>query len=89
MTGVDSEDRKPESIVNLTGWSWKALLVISMVLLALGVAMLAKPVMSTGSALPGQLLGAAIACGYIYQGPPFRCAIVFPNPCACLGMASA
>jgi 1,4-dihydroxy-2-naphthoate octaprenyltransferase len=72
MTGVDTEDRKPESIVNLTGLNPSWLLAIAFAALIAGMSQLMVPVLSTGSRLPGALLLAAIACGYVYQGPPFR-----------------
>jgi len=71
-TGVDSNASKPESIVNLIGGNWRLVLAASALALAAGVRLLAKHVLATGSAVPGYMLLAAICCGYVYQGPPFR-----------------
>jgi hypothetical protein len=72
MTGVDTADRKPESMVNLTGLSASWLLGIAFLALIAGLSQLMGPVLSSGSTLPGAMLLAAIACGYMYQSPPFR-----------------
>jgi hypothetical protein len=84
---------KPESLVNLTG-SVGGVLLTSKAFLAAGVALLAHVL---GTATHGHaaaiMLAAAIACGYVYQGPPFRhdngrplplsLHLVHPAPCAC------
>ncbi|CAG9466076.1 unnamed protein product [Pedinophyceae sp. YPF-701] len=68
-TGVDAT--KPESVVNLTGSRGKVL-ALANALLAAGVAWLSYTVLSSGGTIAGLMLAAAIACGYVYQGPPFR-----------------
>ena len=76
-TGVDTTPEwtsKPESIVALTGLDWKVLLAASFVMLAAGLWTMSEPLLCCGSTLPMWLFGGAIACGYLYQGPPFRCA---------------
>ena len=75
MTGVDSEDRKPESIVNLTGLPWYAIVAASCVPLAFGVLKLGKALADGTSPVASWLLAIAILCGYVYQGPPFRCVL--------------
>ncbi|GLI70846.1 hypothetical protein VaNZ11_015857 [Volvox africanus] len=74
-TGVDAS--KPESVVNLLGGGPKnhrAVLLLANSLLAGGVALLAHLISSApgGDFRPAGLLAFSIACGYIYQGPPFR-----------------
>ncbi|GIL60286.1 hypothetical protein Vafri_14916 [Volvox africanus] len=75
QTGVDAS--KPESIVNLLGGGPKnrrAVLLLAKSLLVAGVALLAHLISSApgGDLRPAALLAFSIACGYIYQGPPFR-----------------
>jgi 1,4-dihydroxy-2-naphthoate octaprenyltransferase len=74
---------KPESIVALTGLDWRLLLVAAFAMLFAGVWIMAGPLASCGSSLPAAMLMAAIFCGYLYQGPPFRCVLV-PSVC-CTG----
>ena len=62
---------KPESVVNLTG-SRVGVLAASLAFLVAGVALLAAQLASAPDARVGPMLAAAIACGYLYQGPPFR-----------------
>jgi hypothetical protein len=69
-TGVDKT--KPESVVNLTG-NRPAVLLLSKAFLAAGVAALSWGISSAADPAVAPLLGAAICCGYLYQGPPFRC----------------
>ncbi|GIL80478.1 hypothetical protein Vretifemale_9679 [Volvox reticuliferus] len=74
-TGVDAS--KPESVVNLLGGGPKnrrAVLLLAKSLLVAGVALLAHLISSApgGDLRPVGLLAFSIACGYIYQGPPFR-----------------
>jgi 2-carboxy-1,4-naphthoquinone phytyltransferase len=71
-TGVDTQDRKPESFVNLTGLKWPIVVAIAFMLLLLGIATLSVPLAAAQSRLPMLLLTGAISCGYLYQGPPFR-----------------
>jgi len=77
-TGVDAAGMgKPESVVALTGGRALPVLLLSLAFLAAGVAALAAEV-SRAAAAPGAapaaaaMLAAAVACGYVYQGPPFR-----------------
>lgn len=72
---------KPESFVNLTG-SVAGVLAAAMAALAAGLALLAAGVGGAGDARVPAMLGAAIACGYLYQGPPFRC-VAGDAACAC------
>ncbi|KXZ53979.1 hypothetical protein GPECTOR_6g899 [Gonium pectorale] len=73
-TGVDNT--KPESVVNLLGGPSRrtAVLVLAKSLLAAGVGLLAHLIASApgGDLRPAGLLAFSIACGYVYQGPPFR-----------------
>lgn len=80
LTGVDSDAYKPESLANLTGLGAPPLIAASLLALLLGVRMLLTPILACGSRLPGYLFLAAIACGYVYQGPPFRCAQLGRDP---------
>ncbi len=69
QTGVDLT--KPESLVNITG-NRAAVLAVAWVAFAVGVSLLSSAMGAANDArIPAQL-GAAIACGYVYQGPPFR-----------------
>lgn len=73
VTGVDTEDRKPESIINLTGLPWLVVLAAAFALLAWGVAKLFTTLTFASSPASMYLFAGSILCGYIYQGPPFRC----------------
>lgn len=68
-TGVD--ESKPESVVNLTG---NRFLVGSaaVAFFALGTGLLWALISQTGDMRPAALLAFSMACGYVYQGPPFR-----------------
>eukprot|EP00898_Chlorokybus_atmophyticus_P006916 jgi/Chlat1/7225/Chrsp57S06861 len=66
MTGVD--ENKRESVVNITGSMWGTL-AASFASLAAGIALIASQVRNQTSMA---LLAGAIACGYVYQSPPFR-----------------
>jgi len=68
-TGVDHT--KPESVVNLTG-NRTAVLVLSKAFLVCGLLLLGWGISSAGDSRIAAMLGVAIACGYVYQGPPFR-----------------
>eukprot|EP00798_Chlamydomonas_sp_ICE-L_P016023 gene16023-22161_t len=68
-TGVD--ETKPESVVNLTG-NKTLVLILANVLLVSGVGLLYYLFTATGDQRVLSMLGVAIACGYVYQGPPFR-----------------
>ena len=83
-TGVDTPTSKPESIVNLLGGNWQGVLLASFACLIGGVSILMRHVTASGSPIPGYLLLAAIVCGYVYQGPPFRCASVCGKPLSCV-----
>jgi 1,4-dihydroxy-2-naphthoate phytyltransferase len=69
-TGVDKT--KKESVVNLTGsptlvlWTANACLAAGVSLLWYLIASIQEPTR------PTMMLTGAIACGYVYQGPPFR-----------------
>lgn len=73
VTGADSEDRKPESIINLTGAPWLNVLAAAFALLAWGASKLYATLTAAGSPVAVCLLAGSILCGYMYQGPPFRC----------------
>jgi 1,4-dihydroxy-2-naphthoate octaprenyltransferase len=68
-TGVDKSKR--ESVVNLTG-SRNGVLAAAKLFLALGAWLLATAVGGAGNGAAGAMLAVAVACGYVYQGPPFR-----------------
>ncbi|WIA35684.1 hypothetical protein OEZ86_004090 [Tetradesmus obliquus] len=68
-TGADVH--KPESVVNLTG-NRIGVLLASKLFLAAGVCVLASNVDPAQNPRVMCMFGAAITCGYIYQGPPFR-----------------
>ncbi|KAG1664632.1 hypothetical protein FOA52_011769 [Chlamydomonas sp. UWO 241] len=68
-TGVDKSKR--ESVVNLTG-NRTGVLVAANALLLGGVSLLYALLAGGGDARPAAMLAGAIACGYVYQGPPFR-----------------
>ena len=71
-TGVDKSKR--ESVVNLTGGKKGLVLAIANLFLVAGVGLLSALIISagTGGTAPAAMLAVAIACGYLYQGPPFR-----------------
>lgn len=58
--------------MNLTGSRGRVLLAAK-AFLAAGLWLLAGAVGAAHDARVPAALGAAIACGYLYQGPPFRC----------------
>jgi 1,4-dihydroxy-2-naphthoate octaprenyltransferase len=62
---------KPESVVNLTG-NRTAVLLLSKLFLAAGVGLLGASIAAAHDGRVAAMLGAAICCGYVYQGPPFR-----------------
>lgn len=70
-TGVDAA--KAESVVNLTG-SRGGVLAAAKLFLAAGAWLLATAIGAgaAGDARVPAMLAAAVACGYVYQGPPFR-----------------
>lgn len=68
-TGVDKT--KPESVVNLLGGNRKAVFLAATAFLATGVLLLFSRLPPTNPAV-AKMLYAAICCGYLYQGPPFR-----------------
>jgi 1,4-dihydroxy-2-naphthoate octaprenyltransferase len=64
---------KAESVVNLTG-NRTGVLLLSKLFLAAGVGLLSSSIAAAANT-DGRvtaMLAAAIACGYVYQGPPFR-----------------
>lgn len=69
FTGVDRT--KPESVVNLTGSRFRVLFA-AFLLLFIGLFGIFAGAAAVGDARVGQLLAFAIACGYVYQCPPFR-----------------
>ncbi|CAD7696435.1 unnamed protein product [Ostreobium quekettii] len=68
-TGVD--ENKNESVVNLTGKP-NMVFLTSLAFLGVGVGLLGWLLAGSGAHQSAVLLAAAIACGYVYQGPPFR-----------------
>jgi 1,4-dihydroxy-2-naphthoate phytyltransferase len=68
-TGVDKT--KPESVVNLTGSRTKVM-VVAVACLFAGTALLFSLLASVPNPLVPKMFYAAICCGYLYQGPPFR-----------------
>lgn len=68
-TGADKN--KKESVVNIVGMR-TGTLVAAGLLLSLGFAGLAWVSVVSGNIRPLLLLACAIACGYVYQCPPFR-----------------
>ncbi|GAB4824004.1 hypothetical protein N2152v2_011050 [Parachlorella kessleri] len=70
-TGVDKADYKPESVVNLTG-SRIRVAIVAFALLGLGGLILQRLLSTLAEPLAGKMLAAAVAMGYLYQGPPFR-----------------
>tara|TARA_Y100000746_G_C15438469_1_gene421769 strand:- start:419 stop:1324 length:906 start_codon:yes stop_codon:yes gene_type:complete len=71
QTGVDSGNRKPESIVNLLNGDVKAAHVTSAFFLIAGVVTL-LPLFANAPAVAPMALLLAIGCGYAYQAPPLR-----------------
>ena len=72
-TGVDADGRKPESVVNLLGGTSKSaqrVIIIANACLAAGAALFASACMA--DVVVAKFLALAVACGYVYQGPPFR-----------------
>lgn len=67
--GVD--ETKAESVVNLTG-NRTAVLFAANALLAVALVIFFRLLRIPGDPRPVQMLGAALAMGYAYQGPPFR-----------------
>ena len=70
-TGVDRTKR--ESVVNLTGGKHGLVLLVANLFLLAGAGLLTRLIASSADGRPAGMLMAAIACGYVYQGPPFRC----------------
>ncbi|GMH36254.1 hypothetical protein BSKO_04122 [Bryopsis sp. KO-2023] len=68
-TGAD--EAKPESVVNLTG-NRSVVLAGSIVALIAGIGLLATSLGTPNFSTSLGLLAFSIACGYVYQGPPFR-----------------
>lgn len=68
-TGVDKN--KTESVVNLVG-NWRKVFLVANVFLVAGAALLFGIVSAVPNELATKALYAAICCGYLYQGPPFR-----------------
>ena len=71
QTGVDSGNRKPESIVNLLNGDVKAAHVTSAFFLFAGVVTL-LPLFANAPVVAPIALLLAIGCGYAYQAPPLR-----------------
>ena len=69
---MGADVQKGESIVNLTG-NLSLIFQVSMALLTIGIALLASVILTNRAPSATPLLGLAIICGYLYQGPPFRC----------------
>ncbi|CAK9227421.1 unnamed protein product [Sphagnum troendelagicum] len=68
-TGVDKDKR--ESVVNMTG-SREGVLRVAYLFLLAGFCGLVRVALEVGDIRVTALLTAAIACGYVYQCPPFR-----------------
>eukprot|EP00889_Picochlorum_renovo_P007445 jgi/Picre1/34475/NNA_001943.t1 len=68
-TGVDKN--KAESVVNLTG-DWRKVFLIANAFFILGVGILFSIIAQVPNEFVTKALYAAICCGYLYQGPPFR-----------------
>jgi hypothetical protein len=62
---------KPESFVNVTG-NRAVVLAAAVGFFVGGVALLGRFIGGAQDPRIGVMLGLAIACGYVYQGPPFR-----------------
>ncbi|CAI5460604.1 unnamed protein product [Closterium sp. Yama58-4] len=69
FTGVDKT--KPESVVNLTGSRFRVL-AAAFLMLGVGLAGIFSGAAAVADPRVGWLLAASIACGYVYQCPPFR-----------------
>ena len=69
-TGVDAAKR--ESVVALLGGRAGTVHVASLLALVTGALLLRSALATAADGLPARLLAAAVACGYVYQGPPFR-----------------
>lgn len=69
-TGVDVH--KAESVVNLTGGNRTLVLLLSKAFLVAGLGLLGCSIAAAADGRVSGMLAAAIACGYVYQGPPFR-----------------
>uniref|UniRef100_A0A061SC63 1,4-dihydroxy-2-naphthoate octaprenyltransferase n=1 Tax=Tetraselmis sp. GSL018 TaxID=582737 RepID=A0A061SC63_9CHLO len=71
---TDVDKGKPESVVNLLGGNRRAVLLMSLAAFAAGAGIMAASLAPVVQADPrvGAWLAAAVACGYVYQGPPFR-----------------
>lgn len=72
-TGADQT--KKESIVNLTR-NKPLIFWLSLVFLSMGAVFLGNAILLKRSPLAFVMLGLATACGYLYQGPPFRFALL-------------
>jgi hypothetical protein len=68
-TGVDKN--KAESVVNLTGSAGRVLAAAT-VFLGAGLGLLGGSLGAAHAPHAVNMLLAAVACGYVYQGPPFR-----------------
>jgi 1,4-dihydroxy-2-naphthoate octaprenyltransferase len=68
-TGVDVH--KHESFVNITG-NRNGVLLTAKLFLAAGLSLLAANINTAHDPRVLYMLAAAIVCGYVYQGPPFR-----------------
>jgi 2-carboxy-1,4-naphthoquinone phytyltransferase len=69
-TGVDRS--KPESVVNLLGGNKSLVGRAALACFVTGAGLLSCLLAQSGASLPAYLLSLSIACGYVYQGPPFR-----------------
>ena len=49
------------------------MLLLAKALLLAGVGLLGHLIAGCGDGRPAAMLAFSIACGYVYQGPPFRC----------------
>ncbi|KAI3438518.1 hypothetical protein D9Q98_000946 [Chlorella vulgaris] len=70
VTGVDKT--KPESMVNMLGGNARLVFLLATAFLAAGGGLLVWLLQGAGNPLAPRMLGAAVAMGYVYQGPPFR-----------------
>lgn len=77
-TGVD--EHKHESVVNLTG-NRNGVLLTAKLFLAAGLGLLAGNINTAHDPRVLYMLGAAIVCGYVYQGPPFRWVVQAAGSC--------
>lgn len=69
-TGVDAAKR--ESVVSLLGGAAAPVHAAAVAALAGGAVLLRSALAAAADGTPAALLTAAVFCGYIYQGPPFR-----------------